>query len=113
MSVGMLGYLAIGVESSAGTASSSVATTDFIPFPSEDLSVNREDLDYQGIAAQWDQVKRFPGLQRIQGKVAMEVHALNIGYFARMVFDQTTSFPGTSGGGYSLAASHANVRIHQ
>lgn len=113
MAVGMQGYMAIGVESNAGTASSSVATTEFIPFTSENLTIQREDLESQGLANQYDSTKYFNGLQRIQGTVAMECHAINLGYFLRMLCDQTTAFPGGQTSAYAFVNSDAGVRIHR
>ncbi len=111
MSVGALGYVGVGVESSAGTASGSVAIADYIPILSENLIVNRSDLDDNSILAQWDEVRVYNGQQFVSGDVDMQVHPLASGYFLRSVFDVTTAAKGNNSA--ALPASHSAVFLHR
>lgn len=91
MAVGMEGFIGIGVESSAGTASFSVAIVDFLPFQSENLAVVRNDLPDPSIWANFDERRMYNGLQRIEGSIQTVFHPILTGYLLRLCFDVTTA----------------------
>lgn len=114
MSVGALGFIGIGVESSGGTTNGSAAINNYAPFVSENLVVTRDDLDSQNIMAQWDQEKVYNGLQRVQGTIQTQAHPLTTGFFLRTVFDSTTTAPGCAAIAFPwYSNSHAGVRAHR
>lgn len=119
MSVGMLGYLGVGVESSvAGAAgiNNSATIVDYIPIISETLQATREDLDSQELRQSWDQVKVYNGIQRVGGQINVEAHPISFGYLLRNAFDVTTAMNGLFGaaaGVVGAQASNATVRTHR
>lgn len=115
MSVGMLGYLGIGVESSAGAASHSISAADFAGFISETLSLNRAEIESQQVTHKWDVDKIYDGVDAIGGNVTLEVHPATVGYFLRSFFDTTTVAVGSGAAEnwMNAANSHANVYIHR
>lgn len=95
MAVGMVGFLGIGVESSAAgnaaTGAYSATIVDFIPFVSENLTVERTDLPDPSIWTNFDERKMYNGQQRVQGGVQTVAHPILTGYLMRSCFDVTTS----------------------
>jgi hypothetical protein len=114
MSTGMLGFVGIGVESSGGASATGVYSAPihgYVPFISETLTNNRNDIESQVIQSQFDTVRMYTGLQTIQGAITAEVNPIAAGYLLRPVFDQCTMVQSTalvSG----LVASHSGVRAH-
>lgn len=94
MSVGLVGYMGIGVESSGGTASSSATIVDYLPFVSETLQVTRTDLPDPSIAAQWDERKMYGGQQTVGGGLQTIFHPTLSGYLLHTVFDVETAMQG-------------------
>jgi hypothetical protein len=113
MSVGMLGYFAFGVESSAGTMSSSVAVSDYVPVTAETINVRQAPLFSQGIRAQWDEQKVYNGLQTVGGNVAGEVHPIHMGYFLRLALDATSTTTGSGAVWANFVGSDAAWRAHR
>lgn len=94
MAVGMVGFLGIGVESSgnAGTTGAYSATImDFIPFVSESMIRERNDLPDPSIWTNFDERKMYNGLQRVSGGVQTVVHPGLTGYLCRTAFDVATT----------------------
>lgn len=94
MAVGMEGFLGVGVESSGGadaTGAYSAAIVDFIPFVSENLTVQRNDLPDPSIWTNFDERRMYNGLQRVEGGIQTVMHPLLTGYLLRSAFDVTTS----------------------
>jgi hypothetical protein len=116
MSTGMLGFIGIGVESSGGasaTGAYSAAVNNYVPFISETLTNNRNDIESQVIQAQFDTVRMYTGLQTIQGAITAEVNPIAAGFLMRPVFDQCTAtqaHPLVASAGIVL--SHTGVRGH-
>lgn len=108
MAVGLLGFLGVGVESSGGTASFSAAIVDFIPFQSEGLQVNRQDLEDPGLWHGFDARKVYNGQQNVTGPVAVVAHPMTLGYLLRPTFDVCTATQAWGG-----VTSHSGVRGHR
>lgn len=106
MSVGLLSYLGIGVESQGGTASGSVTVTDYVPFLSETLAVTRADLPDTGIRAQWDEPRMYGGQQNVGGSVQMNYHPMLSGYFMHCAFDVETVAQGRAIGSGATFREH-------
>jgi hypothetical protein len=118
MSVGVLAYLGVGVESSVAAAAgntNSAEIVDYIPFVSETLEATREDLDSQELRQSWDQAKVYGGIQRVGGQINVEVHPISFGWLCRMAFDATTAMNGYFGNAYGVTgqSSHATIRTHR
>lgn len=94
MAVGMVGFLGIGVESVGGagaTGAYSAAIMDYIPFVSESMVRERQDLPDPSIWTNFDERKMYNGAQRVSGGVQTVVHPLLTPYFCRTAFDVTTT----------------------
>lgn len=113
MSVGMIGYFGLGVESS--TIQDSAATCDFVAITGETLAATRNDLIGQGLTQKFDEEETYNGLVSVGGNVSMEVHPLTIGYMLRSAFDATSTSVGSTGANawYNIAGSHQSWRVHQ
>src|SRR2546422_590709 len=107
MAVGLVGYMGVGVESSGGTASSSVTIMDFIPFVSETLAATRVDLPDQSIRQIWDEPKIYNGQQNVGGNIQTVFHPMLTGYLLRTVFDVETTTQNFR------SSSLANYREHR
>lgn len=110
MSTGMLGFIAVGVESSGGasaTGAYSATVQHFIPFLSETLSNNRNDIPSQAIQAQFDETRMYTGLQTVAGAITAEVHPITLGFLLRPVFDVNTAV-----NSHPICTSHTGVRAH-
>ena len=117
MGVGLFGYVAVGVNSSGGTASNSVNITDFLPITGETLAEQRNDLQSAAITGIVDVQNICTGPTNVTGGVSVEVQPVSIGYLFRSFFDSTsTSLGGLSvGSGSFLSAcnSHGTIRVHR
>lgn len=115
MAVGMAGYFAVGVESSGGTDSFSVAVCDYVGILSENLVVNKTDLNQANLQQQFDEVETYQGMQSVAGNVSMEVHPRAVGYFLRSAFDSTSTCQTSAGAAWAntIGFSHASWRVHQ
>lgn len=89
MGAGMLGYAAVGINSSFGT--DSVAVADYIAITGETFTTAPNPIFSQGITAKWDEQKAYNGLQTVQGNVSGEVHPATIGYLLRSALDATST----------------------
>ena len=115
MAVGMTGFVAVGVESSGGTASHSVTPVAFLPFTTETLNQNKSTLDSTAITGIFDVLHRCDGPDNIGGSVTVEVQPATIGYLLRSVFDTCTAAAADDAASDWRAAqsSGANVSVHQ
>ncbi len=113
MATGMLGYAAVGVNS---TTTDSVAVCDYVAFTSETFQVTPAPLFSQGITNKWDEQRAYNGLQTVGGNLSGEVHPTQFGYILRSAFDATSTAPG-SGATFAVPAiagnSSATWRAHQ
>lgn len=94
MAVGMVGFVGWGVESSGGgstTGAYSAAITEFIPFVSETLTLQRNDLPDPSIWTNFDERRMYNGLQRVEGGMQFVMHPILSGHPTRICFDVTTS----------------------
>lgn len=112
MSTGMLGYIGVGVDSAGAggpTGAYSSTIVDYLPFISETMAAERNDLPDQSITANFYRRRYYNGLQRVQGGLQTYVHPLLTGYLLRSVFDACTA---TVGAG-TMVTSFAGVREHR
>lgn len=115
MAVGMTAFVAVGVESSGGTASYSVSPVAFLPFVSETLTQGKSTLDSQAITGLFDVLQRCDGPDNIGGSITVEVQPSTIGYLLRSVFDTCTAAAADDAANdwRSIQSSFANVYVHQ
>lgn len=111
MSVGMLGFIGVGVESATGPLSATIA--DYVRFSSETLAVTRTDLPDTGLGVQWDEPKMYNGQQAVQGNITFIIDPLTSGYFFRPAFDVTTMTNAAVTPYYTAAGSSAGIRAHR
>jgi hypothetical protein len=111
MAVGMEGYLGVGVESAtagnAATGAYSATVIAYIPFVSETLASNRNDLADPGIVSNFYNRRFYNGLQRVEGGVQTVMHPIDTGFLIRACFDACTAQPGWD------STSHGGVRTHR
>lgn len=94
MAYGANAYLGITFQNSFGSAKTSDLT--FIPFVSESLTVNFENIESASITKNFDKPDSYRGMQSIEGDIQMEVHPVLIGHFLKAWHGQSqTSGSGT------------------
>lgn len=113
MSVGMVGFAGIGIESAGAGISGAYSATivEFLPFVSESLIRERNDLPDPSIWANFDERKMYNGQQRVSGGLQTVAHPLLTGYLARLAFDVTTS--GVGALLLNGVSSHAGLIAHR
>lgn len=81
MAYGANAYLGMSFQNSFG----SPVTTglSFIPFVSENLTVNFENIESASITKNFDKPDSYRGMQSIEGDIQMEVHPVLIGNFLK------------------------------
>lgn len=88
MGYGMGGHLAISRQDSFGTAT---ASWEYIPFASESLVTNIEELIEEGMYARYDESPSHEGLLTVAGDITFEPHPIMIGHFLRSVTGQASN----------------------
>lgn len=81
MAYGANAYLGITFQNSFGTAKTAGLT--FVPFVSENLTVNFENIESASITKSFDKPDSYRGMQSVEGDIQMEVHPLLIGHFLK------------------------------
>ena len=71
MGYGIGGYLAISKQNSVGTATSGF---DYVPFVSESLTENIEQLQSESLKAVYDQPNQLEGINNVSGDIVFEPH---------------------------------------
>ena len=71
MGYGIGGYLAISKQNSVGTATSAF---DYVPFVSESLSENIEQLQSENLRNVYDQPNQLEGINNVTGDIVFEPH---------------------------------------
>ena len=69
MGYGIGGYLAISKQNSVGTATSGF---DYVPFVSESLTENIEQLQSESLKAVYDQPNQLEGINNVSGDIVFE-----------------------------------------
>lgn len=114
MAVGMEGFLGIGVDSNGGggvNGAYSSTVIDFIPFVSETLAMQRNDLPDPSVWVNFDERRMYNGLQRVEGGFQTVAHPILTGYLLRPCFDVTTSARGNLL--LNGVDSHAGINAHR
>jgi len=88
MATGDLGYMALSIQNSFGTATQS---WHYLPFVSETLVHQMDRLTIEGIRASLVEAGVVAGITRAAGDIVVEPDPNNIGYFLRSVFGQSSS----------------------
>jgi len=93
MGYGIGGHLAISEQNSVGTATSNFI---YIPFVSESLTENIEQLQSESLKAVYDQPNQLEGINNVTGDIVFEPHPIYLGHFLRAVTGQAASTLSTS-----------------
>ena len=95
MAYGIGGYISLSKQSSGGTATTNRV---YIPFKSESLTENIEQLQSENISAVFDNPDTLTGIKNITGDIVFEPHPIYIGHFLRGVCGQSaTTFTASAG----------------
>lgn len=81
MAYGANAYLGMTFQNSFGTAKTTELA--FIPFVSESLTVNFENIESNSITKSFDKPDSYRGMQSVEGDIQMEVHPILIGHFLK------------------------------
>jgi hypothetical protein len=81
MAYGQEGHIGVGFQDSLGTAN--VDSFDYMPFISETLTENIEDLISESLSSRLEEPDAYEGMHANEGEIAMEVHPHNIGKFLK------------------------------
>ena len=93
MGYGIGGYVSLSKQSSGGTATTNRV---YIPFKSESLTENIEQLQSENIRAIYDNPDTLTGIKNATGDIVFEPHPIYIGHFLRGVCGQSsTTFSGS------------------
>ena len=82
MGYGIGGYISLSKQNSAGTATTNRV---YIPFKSESLTENIEQLQSENILARFDNPNTLEGVGNITGDIVFEPHPIYLGHFLRGV----------------------------
>jgi len=81
MAYGQEGHIGVGFQDSLGTAN--VDSFDYMPFISETLTENIEDLISESLSSRIEEPDPYEGMHANEGDIVMEVHPHNIGKFLK------------------------------
>jgi hypothetical protein len=93
MGYGIGGHLALSIQNSVGTATSNWV---YIPFVSESLTENIEQLQSENLRAVYDQPNQLEGISNVTGDIVFEPHPNYLGHFLKAVTGNATSTLQTS-----------------
>jgi len=88
MAQSRLGHIGLGKETTWGTA---VAATAYVPFVSESITLEKEQLIDPSIKAIFDESPSYEGLNTISGDITFEVRPEILGYFLRSALGAPTT----------------------
>ena len=88
MGYGIGGYLGISKQNSVGTATSAF---DYVPFVSESLSENIEQLQSENLRNVYDQPNQLEGINNVTGDIVFEPHPSYLGIFLKAVMNNCTT----------------------
>jgi len=90
MAYGIGGYVALSKQSSGGTATTNRV---YIPFKSESVTENIEQLQSENLLGRYDNPDTLAGITNATGDIVFEPHPIYLGHFLRGVCGAvTTSF---------------------
>src|ERR1043166_3730289 len=113
MSIGAVGYMRVGIDSAQAIDASSTPMIEAIPFLTENIEIQKNDIIGEEIANAWDEISYFQGFQNIQGNVSLRAHPISMGYFLRTAFDAYSAHQGgTTLGQAQFITSHQAIREH-
>lgn len=93
MGYGIGGYLSLSKQTSGGTATTNRV---YIPFVSESLTENKEQLFSENLTGKFDQPKAEEGINNVTGDIVFEPHPIYLGHFLRAAVAAPTSTLATS-----------------
>jgi hypothetical protein len=93
MGYGIGGHLAISKQNSVGTATSNWV---YIPFVSESLTENIEQLQSESLKAIYDNPNMLEGINNVTGDIVFEPHPIYLGHFLNACIGNATSTLQTS-----------------
>jgi hypothetical protein len=93
MAYGIGGYISLSLQNSAGTATTNRV---YVPFKSESLTENIEQLQSENIKGIFDNPNQIEGINNITGDIVFEPHPIYLGHFLKGVCGQSTSTLSTS-----------------
>jgi hypothetical protein len=82
MAYGQDGHIGVSFQESFGTAYAT-ASVDYMPFISESLTENIEDLISESLSSRIEEPDPYEGMHGVEGDIALEVHPHNIGKFLK------------------------------
>jgi|TARA_R100000479_G_scaffold55114_1_gene26129 hypothetical protein len=93
MGYGIGGYISLSLQSSGGTATTNRV---YVPFKSESLTENIEQLQSENIRAIYDNPNTLEGIKNITGDIVFEPHPIYLGHFLKGVCGQVSTTFSTS-----------------
>tara|TARA_R110000803_G_scaffold49530_5_gene103060 strand:- start:5768 stop:6727 length:960 start_codon:yes stop_codon:yes gene_type:complete len=93
MGYGIGGYLSLSKQSAFGTATTSRI---YVPFVSESLTENKEQIQSENIAGKFDAPDSLEGINNVTGDIAFEPDPITLGNFMRAALGAPTSTLTTS-----------------
>jgi len=88
MGYGVNGHVGFSAQQSFKTA---VTSFDYVPFISETITTNVEELIQENMLARFDEPESKPGILWVGGDIAFEPHPTLLGHFLRGVTGQASS----------------------
>jgi hypothetical protein len=93
MGYGIGGYLSLSLQSSGGTATTNRV---YVPFKSESLTENIEQLQSENLKGIYDNPNTLEGINNITGDIVFEPHPVYLGHFLKGVCGQSSTTFSTS-----------------
>lgn len=88
MSYGNQGHIGISKQDAFKTATNSF---DFVPFVSESLTTNIEEIIQENMLSRYDEGDAMEGIITVEGEIVFEPHPILLGHFLRGVCGQASS----------------------
>ena len=88
MGYGIGGYISLSLQNSGGTATTNRV---YVPFKSESLTENIEQLQSENIRAIYDNPNTLEGIKNITGDIVFEPHPIYLGHFLKGVCGQSST----------------------
>jgi hypothetical protein len=88
MGYGIGGYLSLSVQTSGGTATTN---RNYVPFVSESLTANKEQIESENIAGRFDAPDNLQGINNVTGDISFEPDPITLGNFLRATLGENDS----------------------